>query len=254
MRIAIALGALTLAACSAPPEEVVAELARALEARDSEAALALVHPDYADPRGDRAALAADLRALPEAFSRIRLDYQDLSTVEGASAREVTATGTLDAELVGDTTWRVVGPAQLELLRDDGFKVRAGLLPHLRDIRDLMRRRQAALEANDAEALRPLLHPRYRDGDADLQETMARLARDLVGAPVRLRVTNYRLELRGPTAHLDEHYVLTVAGQTLPPRIARFTLAPSAGRWRILAGLYPEVGTTSPTLEYRPRSN
>ena len=84
--------------------------------------------------------------------------------------------------------------------------------------------------------------------------MARLARDLVGAPVRLRVTNYRLELRGPTAHLDEHYVLTVAGQTLPPRIARFTLAPSAGRWRILAGLYPEVGTTSPTLEYRPRSN
>ena len=233
------LALLGASGCAAPPAEVVAALARALEARDPDAALAHVHPRYADPRGDRAALAEDLRALPEAFSRIRLEYRELTVVEGESAREVTATGTLDAELVGETTWRVVGPAQLELVRDDEFRARSGVLPHLRDIRSLMSRRRQALEANDAEAMRPLLHPRYRDGDADAGETVARLARDLAGAPVRLRVTNYRLELRGPIAHLDEHYVLTVAGRELAPRIARFTLEPTAGRWKIRAGLYPE---------------
>lgn len=198
----------------------------------------LVDREYADPLGDRDALLQDLRTLVHESSRRTLVYTDLTTGDDPSKLSATLTGRVDLELVGRPTWKVVGPAQVELARTDGFRVRSGLLSHVRDIRGLMAARRGALEANDATAVRPLLHPGYRDGDLDADEAVQRLQKDLAGVPVRLRVTNYRVELRGPTAHVDEHYVLTVGERTLPPSVARFTLSRSAGRWKIAAGLYP----------------
>lgn len=237
----VALSIALLAGCTAPPDEIAQKVAAALEARDPAAALAFVHASYADPRGDRRTLAADLEDMRERFSRVRIDFEEVSAIEGASAKEATVVGRLDAELVGEPTWRVVGPLRVDFIREDGFHVVSGLLTDVRDVRALMAARRAALEANDAEAIRPLLHPGYRDGDMIADEVIARLTEDLAGAPIRMAVTNYRLEVRGPVAHLDEHYVLTVAGRTLPPAIARFTLAPSAGRWKIRAGLYAGSG-------------
>lgn len=237
MRAPIALLLLTLAACHPPPDEVAAKVAAALESGATADALALVHADYADPRGDRSTLAKDLADLAQSFGRVRIDLSNLEVVDGATAKESLVIGRLDAELVGAPTWRVVGPVRMTFRRDDGFWVVSGLLPHLRDIRALTEARRAALEANDAEALRPLLHPTYRDGDLDADEALAKLGEDISGAKIRMEVTNYRLEVRGPSAHLDEHYHLEVEGRPIPPQIARFTLAPSAGRWRIRAGLY-----------------
>lgn len=226
-----------LAACTPPPQDTVAALSRALTAQDLPATMAVVHPDYADPRGDRARLEADLRDLFAASARAAVTFTDASVAEGLTANDVTVTGRLDAEWVGEPVWKVRGPAQLAMVRDDGWKVRGGLLPALRDVRALAAARRAALEANDAEAMRPLLHPSYRDGERDADETLARLAQDLDGIRIRLEPTHYRLELRGPTAHLDEHYVLTVGERRLPPAVARFTLAPTVGRWRLKAGLF-----------------
>ena len=101
----------------------------------------------------------------------------------------------------------------------------------------MQRRRAALEANDADALAALLHPHYRDGLVDRNEAVERLRRDVEGASIRFRVTNYRLEVRPDLAHIDEYYILTVGERVLPPATAGLTLRKSAGRWRIAAGLY-----------------
>lgn len=232
------LVALLLASCTAQPEKIVDEIARGFEAGDLEPAKRYVDPGYADPLGGRDVLLADLGELVETSGRRTLAYRDLSTGDDPSALVATLTGRLDLELVGPPTWKVVGPAQIEFVRTDGFRIRNGLLAHVRDIRRLMARRRAALESNDAEAVRPLLHPRYRDGDLDADGAVARLKRDLSGVPVRLTPTNYRVELRGPTAHVDEHYVLRVGERSLPPSVARFTLARTAGRWKIIAGLYP----------------
>ncbi len=213
-------------------------IVKGIERGDLEPARRAVAPDYADPLGGRDVLLEDLERWTEAFGKRRLTYSELSTADDPSALVATLTGRLDLELVGPPTWKVVGPAQIEFERHGDFFVRSGLLSHVRDIARLMARRRAALEADDAEQLRPLLHPRYRDGDLDADGAVERLARDLSGVPVRLDVTNYRVELRGPTAHVDEHYVLTVQGRAMPPSIARFTLARTAGRWKIIAGLYP----------------
>jgi hypothetical protein len=232
------------AGCTEPPEAVSQAVATALNERDFETALRHVHANYADPRGGRDALEQDFHDLRGAFDRMRVRFEDTSTARGAPG-QATITGRLDAELVGQTTWRVVGPLQLEMTKDQGFRIESGLLPHFRGIRSLMRRRHDALEANDAEALRPLLHPNYRDGDQDAEQVIQRLSSDLEGVRIRVAVTNYRLEVRGPIAHLDEHYLLTVGARTLPPQIARFTLERSAGRWRIRAGLYPPSPKETP---------
>lgn len=213
-------------------------MVKGFERGDLEPARRAVAPDYADPLGGRDVLLADLEAYVERFGARRVKFSELSTVDDPSALVATLTGRLDLELVGPPTWKVVGPAQIELERHGDFYVRSGLLSHVRDIERLMARRRAALEANDAEQMRPLLHPRYRDGDLDVDDAIERLAKDLSGVPVRLEVTNYRVELRGPTAHVDEHYVLKVRDRAMPPSVARFTLARTAGRWKIIAGLYP----------------
>lgn len=245
MRAILPLLLLSISACTAPPAEVAQSIAKALQAGDPAAVLVHVDPDYADPQGARDQLQHDLHALQRDFERRTVRFEDLSMSAGASARQATLTGRLNTELVGQTTWKVVGPVQLDLFKEDAFRVRSGLLPHLRNVRTLMARRVAALEANDAQALKPLLHPNYRDGDRTGDEVIAQLSEDLAGIKIRMRVSNYRLEVRGPVAHLDEHYRLTVGDRTLPPQIGRFTLERSAGLWLIRAGLSSGTGGESP---------
>ncbi len=245
MRATIPLLMLSLGACTAPPTEVAQSLAQALQDGDPAAVLVHVDPDYADPQGARDQLQRDLEAMQRDFERRTVRFEDLSMSAGAPARQARLTGRLDAELVGQTTWKVVGPVQLDMFKEDAFRVRSGLLPHLRNIRALVAQRVAALEANDAQALGPLLHPNYRDGDRTADEVIEQLSRDLSGIKIRMRVSNYRLEVRGPIAHLDEHYRLTVGDRTLPPQIGRFTLERSAGLWLIRAGLSSGTGGESP---------
>jgi hypothetical protein len=97
-----------------------------------------------------------------------------------------------------------------------------------------------MEGNDADGYAELLHPSYRDGDVDREETERRLKADLSTVRIRIDPSLYRLELRGPTAHLDEHYRLTVNMRELPPAIARLTLVRAAGLWKISSGLYPKL--------------
>jgi hypothetical protein len=231
--IVLALG------CGRTPEEAVEAARAAIAARDEAALSHLIDPDYADPLGDEDVLLADVRELWERHPRIELTATELFTSQGTSELEATVTGTLDADFVGTPTWKVKGPIAIELVRrSDGFRIRSNLLTTFRDVSRLADARRAALEANDAGEVRKLLHPDYRDGDLDADGAIARLARDLAGTKVRLQASNYRLELRGPWAHLDEHFVLVVDDRPTRPLIARFSLKTTAGRWRIAGGLYP----------------
>ena len=233
-----ALLAVLFAGCGPAAEEVALRAVEAAADADVATLGRWVDPGYADPLGGLEVLRRDLADLEARYGRRRIELRELSRHAAASELHTTVVGHLDVELVGQPTWRAVGAMSLELERNAGWRVRAGLLSDLRDIMGLMDARRRALEANDPAALAALLHPRYRDGDLDREEAAQRMARDLEGVRIRLEPTNYRLELRGTTAHLDEHYRLEVAGRALPPTIARFTLGRTAGRWRILAGLYP----------------
>lgn len=233
-------GALLLAACQRTPQEAVEQARTAIETRSTSELLEVLDPQYADTLGGKKQLLSDLEDLHDRFPRIRLVMEELTVAKGASELDATVVGTLNADFVGEPTWKVRGPVAIELVRStDGFRIRSGLLTEFRDVAELMARRRAALEANDADAVRSLLHPRYRDGDLDADQAAARLARDLEGKKVRFEATNYRLELRGPRAHVDEHFVLTVNDRPTRPLIGRFTLERSAGRWRISSGLYPD---------------
>jgi hypothetical protein len=232
--------AATSFACGPQPAEVAVAAFEALAANDVEGALARVSDGYSDPLGKKAELARDLEDLVNSTGRIRLALSEISTVPGDSKLEARVIGRLDVELAGEPAWRVTGPLELDLRRDDGFRIVGGFLAELRGIRRLMADRRAALESNDAALYAKLLHPTYRDGENDREVAEERLTRDLSGGVrIRLEPSLYKLELRGPTAHLDEHYRLTVGDRVLPPSIARLTLRPAAGLWRIAAGLYPE---------------
>ena len=235
-----ALAIISLAvACGRTPEEAVDQVRAAIESRDEAMLSRAIDPGYADPLGDQAKLVADVRELWERYPRIALAMSELSTSRGASELEATVTGTLDADFVGTPTWKVKGPIAIDLVRrSDGFRIRSNLLTTFRDVSRLADARRAALEANDAKAVRALLHPEYRDGDLDADGAIARLTQDLAGRKVRLSASNYRLELRGPWAHLDEHFVLVVDDRPTRPLVARFSLKTIAGRWRIAGGLYP----------------
>lgn len=230
-----------LLACAEPALEVVDRVAQALERRDEGAIRRRVASTYADPLGGEAEAFADLRGIFEHFDQLRIDLEDPHERPRASELETEVTALLDAELVGRPTWRVIGPVHFELVRQDGWRIRGGLFTELRDAMELAEKRRAALEANDAPALRPLLHPSYKDGDLDADQALARLAHDLEGMKVRLEVTNYRLEIREQEAHLDEHYRMSVNDQPSPPAVARLTLGRNVGRYAIEAGLYPPEG-------------
>lgn len=242
--------ALAAAGCTRGPEEVVRQTAEALERGDLEALERRVAAGYADARGDRSQLFEDLERLLVSSAARRVQFRGTQRHPSPSARTAAVQTELDLEWIGPVVWRVRGPVTLELVRQVDFRVEGGLLVAFREAEAVARARRAALEANDPEALRALLHPAYRDGNLDADGALHRISASLQGVRVRLRPTHYRLELRSAQAHLDEHYVLTVGTRTLPPAIARFTLERTAGRLRIAAGLFP----SNPQLEPGHRSH
>ena len=229
--------ALALFACGPDPETLPRQVEAQLQSRDFAAIARQIDEAYGDPLGDRATLLEDLAALDRDFPRWSIDWTSSGLFVEGTALVATVQTRIEAELVGKPTWKVEGPMPLALHRSDRWRVRGGLLTDLRDIRGLMRQRRRALEANDVDGLAALLHPHYRDGLIDRKEAVARLRRDVEGLSIRLRATNYRLEVRADLAHVDEYYILTVGEQIRPPAAAGFTLRKSAGRWRIAAGLY-----------------
>ncbi len=225
------------AGCTPTPNAEVAALFEAISTGDGAAITQRVHPDYSDPLGDRAQLLADLAGIRERWPRVDVTLTELETIPNPPTVEVQ--GKLELVLAGTPGWKYVGALQLELVRATRWQVRSGLLADLRDIHTLMDGRHQALEGNDGARYATLLHPQYADGDIDLIEAKARIATDLEGVAIRHRPSHYRVEVRGPTAHVDERYELAIGDRTLPRSVARLTLRRAAGRWKIQAGLYPQ---------------
>lgn len=226
-----------LSACGPSPEALTRRVAERVDARAFESVLRDVDPEYADPLGNRDTLSAALVDLDKTFARWSIRWAPTETRSSALTASVRVR--VDAEMVGRIVWKVRGSMLLSLRRTDRWRIVSGLLTDFRDIRGLMERRRAALEANDADAMKDVLHPQYRDGLVDRREAIERLRINLEDTPVRMRVTNYRLEVRTDLAHVDEYYALSVKGRLGPPAVAGLTLKKSAGRWRIASGLYPD---------------
>ena len=236
-----------LLSCGRNPLETLETTRVALISRTPETALRTIDEEYADTLGGRSQLRKDLTDIKEQFGRAQISFNELTSRRGVSELEARILGGIDADFVGLPTWKVRGAVEIDLIRrTDGFRIRSGLLTNFRGIRQLAAARKAALEANDAQAIRRLLHPRYRDGNLDADDAIKRLEADLGSHKVRLDVTHYRLELRGLTAHLDEHFTLSVNNRATPPLVGRFTLRRAAGRWRISGGLYPAQTSTTST--------
>ncbi len=232
---------LCLVACSASPTEVAEQALDAWEAHPA-ALPPLLDPEYRDSLGNGSRLLADLADWDARFAQRTLEVTDLH--QGASVNELekAVLGRFGLKLVGTPSLEASGTLRLAMRRRaEGFRVVDGLLADPRDILALLDARRAALEANDAEALRALLHPRYKDGLLDADEAIQRLSADLKGVALRLEPTRYWVELRGNEAHVDEHYRMRLDGREVPPGVARFTLGKSAGRWRFLGGLYGNGG-------------
>jgi hypothetical protein len=238
MRIELPLALCFVASCAKPPDRVVADAMRAIERGDVNALAPMIAEDYADPLGGKKELIAGVRDLLERFGRVSIRLSEVGP-SAPSKVDADVVGRIDVDLSGEISWRVTGPLEIALRREDGFLIRYGVLTDVRDILGLMDERRRALEANDADGYARLLHPTYKDGDTTLTATKERLAADLAGKSIRLRPSLYKLEVRGPLAHVDEHYVLSVSGKDLPAAVARLTLERAAGRWRIVSGLYRE---------------
>ncbi len=232
-------------ACTSPPEQVVKEVYQAIETAELPKIRKHLDPKFTDPLGTQQQLLEDLEGIFRTYPKRSIKLTELHEAQKGSKLEVQVTGMLTAEFIAEPTWRVQGPIQVDLVRTDGFRIRSGILSEFRDIQRLAAARREALEANAVEDLRPLLHPGYKDGDLDADQVLERLKRSFQGVKLRLEVSNYRLELRGPLAHLDEHYVLKVNGVPSPPLVGRFTLKRSAGRWRIAAGLTSQGSASRP---------
>lgn len=236
--------ALAVSACGPSPREAAEGALDAVRASDSNQLRRWLHPRYADGRGGRDTTIAELEALGRRYARRTLAVSRLEIDRGASQRGGTlarADALADVKLSlsgGGPSVQVEGLMSMELMSDQGFRVRSGLFTELRDVLEVMARRRAALEANDLEAYGAVLHPTYRDGDYDRVRLLERLAEDVSGAAIRLEPTAYRVELRPDLVHVDEHHRLRVDGQELPAGVGRFTLRRSAGRLLIQAGIRP----------------
>ena len=239
MKRAILLWLVALNACGRGPPETVEAMGPALSSGDLPAFLALVSGGYTDPRGDREVLGRELGVWLERYPHITLTHRELVVEAGRSALAASVSGAIEADLRGTPGLKIDGYFQYPLEKDGDFRVRTGLFDAPRDVVEVLEARAAALEANDPAALSALLHPAYRDGDLNREDVQARLQRDLSDVRVRYEVTHRRLELRPDLVHADELHVLTVNGRPTGPQVARITLRPTAGRYRIAAGLYRE---------------
>ena len=242
------MSAWTVLGCGATPEDAVRGALAAVEAADSAQLRRWVDPEYTDGRGGQTVLAEDVQAWQKTYPRRSLNIDHLDILRSGTSRlRADARVAIDLILSGATpSVRARGPLLIELLRNQGFRVQSGLLTEVRDVLEVMAERRAALEANDAEALAALLHPRYSDGSYNRHHLIDRLRRDLEGRVVRIEPTAYRIELRSGRVHVDEHHRMSIDGRELGPAVARLTFAQSAGRLRIQAGLRtPDDSTPSP---------
>lgn len=237
---ALELSALLLfvASCGPRPEQVAREAFEAFEAADLGAIERALDPSYADGIGGRERLRDDLSHLIRQYPRRTVRLERVEVDRGPTSRaRATATVLATIELAGEVpAVRLSGALRLDLIRNGRFRIRSGFLTELRDVLDLLARRRAALEGNDPEAIGRLLHPAYRDGSFDRARLVRVLAQDVEGQVIRLEPIAYRIEVRPEVVHVDEHHRLELNGVIFPPSVARLTLAQSAGRLRIRAGL------------------
>lgn len=212
----------------------------AAEAGDGPSLVRWLHPRYADALGDRDRALAEVEALARRYPRRRLALGDLVLHRsGPSRARAQVASRLEVVLEGAApSIRLEGPVRWELVRDQGFRVASGLLVELRDVVDLLERWRAALEANDVGALAELVHPSYADGTDDRFRALARMAASLGQGGLRIRPVAWRIELRPRLVHVDAYARLRREGARERPWRDRLTLAPSAGRLRIRAGLRP----------------
>lgn len=228
---------LFLSACGPKPTEILEEIQSALARHEVGHVHRFIHARYADALGDRARLLADLERLSEEFAVLSIAFEDLATGEADDPRNtIRLRGRLNVDLTGTSTFKLSGPLDVEFLRSENREVRSGLLGDVRDVRELLAKRRAAFEANDADAYEPLLHLDYRDGDLRRADLLARLRAELPGIAVRQEILHHRVEVRDDLAHVDEHYRLRADDHDLGVRIARFTLKKELGRWKFAAGL------------------
>lgn len=233
-RLAV-VGLLITSACRASPAELAEQATQAVESGELSRLEPLLHPQYADALGDRAALFTDLGNLVEAFPARDIRFEAIEVERG---EELVLRGVQHIDLAGGHTVKMLGPLRWQLEAGaTKLEIRSGFLDDLRDIEALLAARRAALEANDAEAYGRLIHPDYRDGDMDRTQVMAQLRTDLEGVVLRFEPIHHQIEVRKDLAHVDERYNMKIGEQAFPRGLARLTLRTSLGRWRIAAGLY-----------------
>lgn len=226
-----------VASCGPRPEEVVREAIASVAKPASDTLERALDPTYIDALGDRSAVLAHVAEWRAAHGQRTVEIRELDVEEGIS--RATAHAYVDALLEfrgGPASVRAEGRVRLELVRNGRFRIRGGFLTELRDTLELVRARREALEANDFEGLEALIHPNYGGHPAERESLLEGLRENLKGQVVRMEPRAYRIEVRPQLLHVDEHYRLRVGGRSLRPTVARLTLARSAGRLKILAGL------------------
>ncbi|MEM1025136.1 MAG: hypothetical protein AAGD10_02765 [Myxococcota bacterium] len=228
-RVLAGLGLLLSIGCSGEPAELVQ---RALsEASKPEGLPRFLHPDYRDPLGGTERLLAELETRPPTELRI----EEARTRWGPSKRRPM----VEIEAVVEwPRWRVVGRETMGLERGAwGHSIRSGFLTGARDVQSMVDELLAARTPSEAIEL---VHPNYAQG----LESRADLAEEWAQGPHpsgadwsevdRVELVQGRLELRPDRSHLDLHLRLPAVGGPRPVTL-RLTLAPAAGRWRIVAG-------------------
>jgi hypothetical protein len=220
----------TAVACAGEPAATVTEAL--IAARDGTPALArAVAPDYRDPLGGRKRLLEALRSDPLQ----RLELGEARTRWGETRRQ----GTVDVDFVAEwPRWRAQGTAHVVFERGAWrHRIRSGFLSGPRDVKAMVGEFLAA--HTPAEAMKAI-HPNYADGLEGRQELQTRWGQGphpsgAAWAEVeRVELVQGRLDLRPDRSHLDLFLRLPEAGGPRPVTL-RLTLAPAAGRWRIVEG-------------------
>lgn len=224
--------------CGPSPERVTSTVFEALTAGNFSTLERYIDPSYMDGLGNREQLLKDLRALNQTYSRREFQLSDWSlTRSPLSKAEVTAKTLVQVNLAGlGPGVKAEGLIELEFIRNGHFRIRSGLLTAVRDVLDTMKARRAALEANSTDGIAPLIHPQYREGNANRHRLLKSLKSRMQDRKIRLEPIAYNIQLRPHLVHVDEYYRISIDDQALKPAVARLTLASSAGRLRIKAGL------------------
>jgi len=226
---------LSLGACAGEPADLVREALRSAQEGDPALRRALA-TDYRDPLGGQEALLDALQVRPLQA----LEVKTAKTRWGQTQREATVEVTYIAEW---PHWRAEGNERVSIERGAwGHRIRSGLLTGPRDVQSMV---GTLLSAHTpAEAIQ-VVHPNYADGLEERSQLKARWGQGPhpSGAPwaevERVELVQGRLDLRPDRSHLDLFLRLPDAGGPRPVTL-RLTLAPAAGRWRVVEGFRDEA--------------